>query len=70
MKVENWLKKHFWLLPCFSKDSDYSALVEKVASKGGTTEAALKIFKNKNFDKIVLEAVLSAYKGAKELSKK
>lgn len=63
------IEKTFLASAILGKDSDYSALVKKVASKGGTTEAALKIFKNKNFDKIVSKAVLAAYKRAKELSK-
>jgi len=52
------------------KDADYPALIKKIASKGGTTEAALKIFQKKNFNKIVSAAVFSAYKRAKEISHK
>jgi pyrroline-5-carboxylate reductase len=62
------VKKTFLASAILGKDSDYSTLIEKIASKGGTTEAALKILKNKNFDKIVSEAVFGAYKRAKELS--
>ena len=51
------------------KDSEYSALINRIASRGGTTEAALKVFKKKNFDKIVKGAVGAAYKRAKELGK-
>ena len=36
-------------------------LVKKVASKGGTTEAALKIFKQKGLERIVKQAVKAAY---------
>ena len=44
-------------------------LREKVSSKGGTTEAALKVFKNEKLNLIVREAVLKATKRAKELSR-
>lgn len=63
------VEKTFLASSILGKDLSYSALVEKIASKKGTTEAALKVFKNKNFEKIVSAAVLSAYKRAKELSK-
>ncbi|MFH1479085.1 MAG: pyrroline-5-carboxylate reductase [Candidatus Omnitrophota bacterium] len=44
-------------------------LVKKVASKGGTTEAALKVFKKKNLENIVKEAVISACNRSRLLSK-
>ncbi len=52
------------------KNSIYSSrqLREKVTSKGGTTEAALKIFKKYKFSKLINQAVKSAQKRAKELS--
>lgn len=50
------------------KDDDYSSLIKKVASKGGTTEAALGVFQKENFNGIVLKAVAAAYKRAQELS--
>jgi pyrroline-5-carboxylate reductase len=62
------VEKTFLASALLGKNSDYSLLIKKIASKGGTTEAALKVLKNKNFDKIILKAVLSAYKRAKELS--
>ncbi|MBF0493595.1 MAG: pyrroline-5-carboxylate reductase [Candidatus Omnitrophica bacterium] len=43
-------------------------LAKKVTSKGGTTEAALKIFEESNFSVIVEEAVLAAKKRSRELS--
>ncbi|MDP2910882.1 MAG: pyrroline-5-carboxylate reductase [Candidatus Omnitrophota bacterium] len=43
-----------------SKDLSMEELVEKVASKGGTTEAALKVFKNKKLGNIIEQAVKSA----------
>jgi len=61
--------KTFLASALLGKNSDYSSLIEKIASKGGTTQSALKVFKNKNFEKIVSEAVLSAYKRAKEISR-
>ncbi len=63
------VEKTFLASALLSKESDYSMLINKITSKGGTTEAALKVFKKKNFDKTILEAVNSAYKRAKELSK-
>jgi len=62
------VEKTFSASAILSKDSDYSLLINKVASKGGTTEAALQVFKNKNLEKIVSKAVFSAYKKAKELT--
>jgi len=52
-----------------AKDSDYANLIKKVTSKGGTTEVALKVFKQKKFAKIVEKAIFAAYKRAKELSR-
>ncbi len=46
-----------------------SGLVKKVASKGGTTEAALKVFKRKGLKRIVREAVRAAAKRSGQLSK-
>jgi pyrroline-5-carboxylate reductase len=43
-------------------------LIKMVASKGGTTEAALDVFKAKKLDKIISEAVKAAEKRAKKLS--
>ena len=45
-------------------------LVKIVASKGGTTEAALKIFKKKGLENIVKLALRSAYNRSRSLSKK
>ncbi len=47
---------------------DYASLIKKVASKGGTTESALKVFQKENFSGIILKAVVAAYKRAQELS--
>ena len=47
-----------------------SILRKKVTSKGGTTEAALKVFDEKSLKKIIEEAALAACNRSKELSKK
>lgn len=41
--------------------------IKKVASKGGTTEAALRIFKQKGLERIVKEAVRAALKRSRSL---
>lgn len=46
-----------------------AVLREKVTSKGGTTEAAFKVFESKKFKKIVKDAVKAARKRSKELSR-
>jgi len=48
---------------------DPARLRQKVTSKGGTTEAALKVFDKKKLKKIVEEAAKAACKRSKELSK-
>lgn len=48
---------------------DFSLLEKDVTSPGGTTEQALKIFKIRKLDKIIEEAVTSAYQRAEELAK-
>ena len=50
-------------------DEDPEELVSRVASKGGTTEAALKVFQKKGFGRIVQDAVKAAYKRSIELRK-
>ncbi|MBI4355138.1 MAG: pyrroline-5-carboxylate reductase [Candidatus Omnitrophica bacterium] len=45
-----------------------ATLVKQVASKGGTTEAALKVLTKKQWQAIFIEAVKAAHKRAKELS--
>jgi pyrroline-5-carboxylate reductase len=46
---------------------DPEDLVGRVASKGGTTEAALKVFQKKGFGKIVQDAVKAACRRSREL---
>ena len=48
---------------------DPAALRARVTSKGGTTEAALKVFESRKFKNIVKEAVCAAKARSKELSK-
>ena len=45
-----------------------SALIAQVASKGGTTEAALKTFVTRNFDDHLDEAIRAAARRSRELS--
>ncbi|MBU1134565.1 MAG: pyrroline-5-carboxylate reductase [Candidatus Omnitrophica bacterium] len=47
---------------------DFEVLVKEVASSGGTTEAALNVFKEKNIAEIIEEGVAAAYKKAKEIA--
>lgn len=49
---------------------DPAVLRKKVTSKGGTTEAALKVFDKKKLKKIVEEAATAARERSKELSKR
>ena len=48
---------------------DPEELISRVASKGGTTEAALAVFQKKGFGKIVHDAVKAAKKRSGELRK-
>ena len=48
----------------------FSKLRKNVTSKGGTTEAALKIFEENKLEKIVETAVKTAKKRSEKLSKK
>jgi pyrroline-5-carboxylate reductase len=62
------VEKTFSAAAVLSRGDDYSSLIKKVASKGGTTEAALNIFQKENFNEIISKAIFAAYKRAKELS--
>ncbi len=46
---------------------DPEDLIARVASKGGTTEAALKMFQKHGFGKIIHDGVKAAYRRSKEL---
>ncbi len=48
---------------------DVNTLISKVASKGGTTEAALRIFDKANLSGVIKKAVVAAHKRARELSR-
>lgn len=49
-------------------EQDIDDLIKAVASKGGTTEAALKTFDEQGFGKAIRDGILAAEKRAKELS--
>ena len=51
-----------------NSDKSLEDLIKDVASKGGTTEAALKTFKENNFKEILQQGILNAEKRAKELN--
>lgn len=65
---KQFVEKTFSASAILSRDDDYSSLIKKVASSGGTTEAALNVFQKENFNDIVLKAVRAAYKRAQELN--
>lgn len=48
---------------------DPDVMIERVASKKGTTEAALKVFRSKGFGKIVQDAIEAAQARSEELSR-
>ncbi|MBM3253463.1 MAG: pyrroline-5-carboxylate reductase [Candidatus Omnitrophica bacterium] len=48
---------------------DAKTLISKVASKGGTTEAALKVFNERGLEMILVDAIRSAHRRSKELSR-
>lgn len=52
-----------------SQNEDASMLRKKVTSKGGTTQAALEVFENEKIDLIFKQALKSAQRRAKELSR-
>jgi len=53
------------------KENNFDAykLISRVASKGGTTEAALNVFKKNNLNKIVWDGIFAAFERAQELSR-
>ena len=56
-------------LALVDENIDFEILIKNVASKGGTTEAAIKEFDKAKMDKIWQKAVSGALKRAEELSK-
>jgi pyrroline-5-carboxylate reductase len=65
------VKKLFLGSAKFAQNSHltFDELVNEVASKGGTTEAALKVFQKQGLGKIVRDAVKAAHKRSQELSR-
>ncbi|MBD8084016.1 pyrroline-5-carboxylate reductase [Chryseobacterium caseinilyticum] len=51
-----------------NSDKNLEELIKDVASKGGTTEAALKTFNEKDLKEILKQGILNAEKRAKELN--
>lgn len=51
-----------------NSDKSLEHLIKDVASKGGTTEAALKSFEQSNLKKVITDGILSAENRSKELS--
>jgi len=62
------VQKTFSASALLGKEGAYSELINKIASKKGTTEAALEIFKKNRIEEIVFQAVAAAYHRAKELN--
>jgi len=56
-------------LAMIDENTDLAQLIKNVASKGGTTESALKEFDKAKLASIWKKAIASAYKRAKEFSK-
>ena len=56
-------------ITCKQDKRDFDEIKKSVVSKGGTTEAALKIFNNDDFEKIIMKAVNQAATRAQELDK-
>lgn len=48
---------------------DAKTLISKIASKGGTTEAALKVFADRKLNDIITDAMFAAHKRARALSR-
>ena len=48
---------------------DYRQLIDKISSKGGTTEAAIRFLDDHKTNSLIQEAILKAYQRAKELGK-
>lgn len=63
------VEKTFSASAKLSRGGNYAELIRKIASKGGTTEAALKIFAKKKTGGIMQEAVRAAHRRARALSR-
>ena len=64
------VEKTFAAAATLQKGAGYGELVKKVASKGGTTEAALRVFEKSGLSRIVEDAARAAYNRAQELDEK
>ncbi len=62
------VEKTFSAAAALQKNTAYDVLIKQVASKKGTTEAALKVFKKSGLDKIVVKAAQAAKKRAQEIA--
>ena len=52
------------------ENNNLDKIIDAVASKGGTTEAALSEFKKNKINKIFLKGIVNAYKKSKNILKK
>jgi pyrroline-5-carboxylate reductase len=70
---ENDAKELVWVTLIGSahlvRNFDARELRERVTSKGGTTEAAMKVFEKNNFGKLMKDALTAAKNRSKELAK-
>ena len=48
---------------------DYRQLIDKISSKGGTTEAAISFLESKQTDRLIKTAIFKAYERARELGR-
>ena len=51
-----------------SSNKEFSDLKKEVTSPNGTTEAALNMMKNNNFEETIISGIKAAYNRAKELN--
>lgn len=68
--AQNITKQIFWGAVKLTKTStkDFKVLLEEVASRGGTTEAALKVFQKNKLNQIIIKGIRKASQRAKEIS--
>lgn len=66
--AERLVRKTFSAAAALQRGKNYDELIKEVASKGGTTEAALKSLESQGFPDAVEKAVRAAEARAKELS--
>ena len=62
------VEKTLFSAAALQKGASYEDLIKSIASKGGTTEAALKTFHSSGFEEMVEKAVRAAKKRSQELS--